>query len=157
MNEYTDLALVNFVEDGFDLLTSCMKERSNRIEVIVNAQYQDQKRLDSERPECPICQEAFKNAVMTPCGHTFCQQCLNTTLRRQNVCPSCRGRVLESEVKPNYALRDLMACLPETDHEADRVKQYKAEYAVEKEFMNKKWSQLCAKINKIADAALQRM
>ena len=157
LEEYTNLALVNFVEEGFDLLTSCITEQSNRIEVSVNAQYQDKKRLDSERPECPICQEAFKNAVMTPCGHTFCQQCLNTTLDTQNACPTCRGRVLKSEVKPNHALRDLMACLPETDHEADRVKQYKAEYAVEKEVMNKKMSQLSAKINKIADAALQRM
>ena len=74
-----------------------------------------------------------------------------------NECPSCRGRVLKSEVKPNFAYSALMACLPETDHEADRVKQYKAEYAVEKEVMNKKWSQLSAEMDKIADAALKRM
>ena len=103
---------------------------------------------------CPVCFEPMlppdrSPMLLFPCGHTFCQECLEKTLDSKNACPTCRAAV--QQTRPNHALRDLMACLPEPDHETDRVKQYKAEYALQKEFMNKKWSRLCAEMDKIAE------
>ncbi|KAK4176218.1 putative ATP-dependent protease [Triangularia setosa] len=46
------------------------------------------------RPEfnCPICFELFEEPVTTPCGHTYCQPCLQaiTSLGEDFSCPVCR-------------------------------------------------------------------
>ncbi|KAK0670639.1 putative ATP-dependent protease [Cercophora samala] len=46
------------------------------------------------RPEfdCPICFELFEQPVTTPCGHTYCQPCLEsiTVLGEDLYCPVCR-------------------------------------------------------------------
>jgi hypothetical protein len=30
----------------------------------------------AEDEECPVCFDAFTDAVITSCGHTFCRDCL---------------------------------------------------------------------------------
>lgn len=40
---------------------------------------------------CPVCFEnILVNPVETLCGHTFCKECLNSWLSRENSCPMCR-------------------------------------------------------------------
>ncbi|KAG2371472.1 DNA repair protein [Vigna angularis] len=48
-----------------------------------------------EQGECPICLEAFEDAVLTPCAHRLCRECLLASLRNatSGVCPVCRKAV----------------------------------------------------------------
>ncbi|XP_044482430.1 DNA repair protein RAD5A isoform X2 [Mangifera indica] len=42
--------------------------------------------------ECPICLEAFEDAVLTPCAHRLCRECLLSSWRTptSGLCPVCR-------------------------------------------------------------------
>eukprot|EP01130_Rhizamoeba_saxonica_P003574 TRINITY_DN1497_c0_g1_i1.p1 TRINITY_DN1497_c0_g1~~TRINITY_DN1497_c0_g1_i1.p1 ORF type:complete len:299 (-),score=59.89 TRINITY_DN1497_c0_g1_i1:199-1095(-) len=40
--------------------------------------------------DCPICVNLLLEPVTTPCGHTFCRECLTRSLYHSNVCPLCR-------------------------------------------------------------------
>lgn len=45
-----------------------------------------------EEGECPICLEAFEDAVLTPCAHRLCRECLLASWRSHTsgLCPVCR-------------------------------------------------------------------
>lgn len=45
-----------------------------------------------EQGECPICLEAFEDAVLTPCAHRLCRECLLSSWRNSTsgLCPVCR-------------------------------------------------------------------
>jgi len=45
-----------------------------------------------EQGECPICLEAFEDAVLTPCAHRLCRECLLASFRNatSGLCPVCR-------------------------------------------------------------------
>lgn len=45
-----------------------------------------------EKGECPICLEAFEDAVLTPCAHCLCRECLLASWRcaASGPCPICR-------------------------------------------------------------------
>ncbi|XP_015873517.3 DNA repair protein RAD5A isoform X1 [Ziziphus jujuba] len=45
-----------------------------------------------EEGECPICLEAFEDAVLTPCAHRFCRECLLASWQNASsgLCPVCR-------------------------------------------------------------------
>lgn len=45
-----------------------------------------------EEEECPICLEAFEDAVLTPCAHRLCRECLLASWRStaSGLCPVCR-------------------------------------------------------------------
>lgn len=49
--------------------------------------------------ECCICFEEIgkTNNCTTPCGHSFCLQCLMKSLSRNGTCPMCRSTVIEEE------------------------------------------------------------
>lgn len=59
---------------------------------------------------CSICAGVLENAVITPCGHSFCDECLHIWLDRPNTnsCPSCRSRVPVVDVIPVLALRGMI-------------------------------------------------
>lgn len=45
-----------------------------------------------EEGECPICLEAFEDAVLTPCAHRLCRECLLACWPSPSsgLCPVCR-------------------------------------------------------------------
>ncbi|CAK9150508.1 unnamed protein product [Ilex paraguariensis] len=53
-----------------------------------------------EQGECPICLEAFEDAVLTPCAHRLCRECLLASWRSQTsgLCPVCRKTVNRHEL-----------------------------------------------------------
>ena len=59
---------------------------------------------------CSICAGVLENAVITPCGHSFCDECLHIWLDRPNTnsCPSCRSDVSVVDVIPVLALRGVI-------------------------------------------------
>ena len=43
---------------------------------------------------CVICTDLFENPVTIGCGHTFCEKCLRTSIKRSPTCALCRKSVL---------------------------------------------------------------
>jgi hypothetical protein len=52
-----------------------------------------------EEKECCICFETIgcKNNCVTPCGHSFCFNCVTRALTQNNTCPICRTVLIEVE------------------------------------------------------------
>ena len=56
--------------------------------------------LEGKARECPVCLEAFEDAVLTPCAHRLCRECLLASWRNptSGFCPVCRrpsvGKIL---------------------------------------------------------------
>lgn len=42
---------------------------------------------------CAICQEDFKEPLMLPCHHIFCEECISMWFDREKTCPVCRHTV----------------------------------------------------------------
>ncbi|KAL1928553.1 hypothetical protein VTP01DRAFT_2909 [Rhizomucor pusillus] len=42
---------------------------------------------------CSICLQLFSDATGTPCGHTFCNNCINESLKSRQSCPLCNHKV----------------------------------------------------------------
>nr|KAG5696994.1 hypothetical protein BaRGS_008456 [Batillaria attramentaria] len=59
---------------------------------------------------CGVCGGVLEDAVLTPCGHSFCCLCLHTWLARPAAltCPECRAPVSPDSVKPVHPLRNLI-------------------------------------------------
>jgi hypothetical protein len=59
---------------------------------------------------CSICVGVLEKAVTTICGHSFCEECLDTWLDRPQTrsCPSCRAHVLRVDLIPVHALRGIV-------------------------------------------------
>ncbi|PKA47564.1 Putative SWI/SNF-related matrix-associated actin-dependent regulator [Apostasia shenzhenica] len=51
--------------------------------------------LSKGEGECPICLEAYEDAVLTPCAHRLCRECLLASWRSSTLglCPVCRTTV----------------------------------------------------------------
>ena len=52
---------------------------------------------------CSVCQDRFKNCVITRCMHLFCLECIETNLaNRQRKCPMCGDKFGQDDVKKVY-------------------------------------------------------
>ena len=62
---------------------------------------------------CGICANVLEQAVITPCGHSFCKTCLETWLESSetDTCPTCRNTTLIFDLIPVLALRGLVGNL----------------------------------------------
>jgi len=49
--------------------------------------------IESGSSECPICYSSYINAVIIPCSHVFCEDCISEWLDRERTCPICRSEV----------------------------------------------------------------
>lgn len=48
----------------------------------------------------------LRKAVITPCGHSFCNHCIVQALSHKTTCPNCRNTIQGSLI-PNYLIQDL--------------------------------------------------
>jgi hypothetical protein len=54
---------------------------------------------DAEEYICSICQDIFRNPVVTNCClQTFCEQCINDWLETNNICPYDRKQLNRSQL-----------------------------------------------------------
>ncbi|TNN51325.1 TNF receptor-associated factor 6 [Liparis tanakae] len=61
--------------------------------------------------ECPICLMALRNAIQTPCGHRFCKNCIEKSIRDAGQrCPVDNVRLLEKQLfSDNFAKREILS------------------------------------------------
>ncbi|EIN03855.1 hypothetical protein PUNSTDRAFT_77334 [Punctularia strigosozonata HHB-11173 SS5] len=66
-------------------------------------------------PTCIICLDILKSPVALPCGHVFCQQCLQRVVMAiapfmtQHQCPTCRAPYCIAGVDPSIVPEELRA------------------------------------------------
>ncbi|XP_010577514.1 PREDICTED: LON peptidase N-terminal domain and RING finger protein 3-like [Haliaeetus leucocephalus] len=62
--------------------------------------------------ECSLCIRMFFEPVTTPCGHTFCKECLERCLDHRPNCPLCKQSLREylkaGSYSPTVLLQDIM-------------------------------------------------
>ncbi|XP_071373790.1 LON peptidase N-terminal domain and RING finger protein 1 isoform X2 [Centroberyx affinis] len=65
--------------------------------------------------ECPLCIRLFFEPVTTPCGHTFCKNCIERSLDHNFRCPLCKQPLQEyfknRKYNPTVLLQDIMTRL----------------------------------------------
>ncbi|WBW74967.1 ubiquitin-protein ligase E3 Dbl5 [Schizosaccharomyces osmophilus] len=64
--------------------------------------------------DCPICTETLQRPFTTPCGHTYCYECLKSWLKASKSCPTCRQKV-HTQPSPAYLVYDLMGIIASVD------------------------------------------
>ncbi|XP_061901254.1 LON peptidase N-terminal domain and RING finger protein 3-like [Entelurus aequoreus] len=64
--------------------------------------------LDPTDLECSLCMRLLYEPVTTPCGHTFCLQCLKRCLDHNPKCPLCKEELSEYLVQRQYCKTALM-------------------------------------------------
>ena len=67
-----------------------------------------------EQLECNVCTDLLLNPVTTPCGHTFCKECLSRAVDVRNQCPLCRTILLVgacAEIPVNVTLASVISKL----------------------------------------------
>lgn len=58
---------------------------------------------------CHICLQPLIRPLDTPCGHTYCQECLTSFLLESDFCPVCRAPLmLQSCRKPSLLVHKLL-------------------------------------------------
>lgn len=80
------------------------RTRSARVMSGVASSFQKQ----SEDFLCPICFDVIEEAMMTRCGHTFCNRCIIQSIQMSSRCPKCSRAVDESSIFPNFLLNELV-------------------------------------------------
>ncbi|KAM5173035.1 LON peptidase N-terminal domain and RING finger protein 1-like [Mantella aurantiaca] len=64
--------------------------------------------------ECSLCIRTFLEPVTTPCGHTFCRECLLRCLDHQPYCPLCKQSLREYLRVGGYAATAILVDLMDT-------------------------------------------
>ncbi|XP_037531967.1 LON peptidase N-terminal domain and RING finger protein 3-like, partial [Nematolebias whitei] len=64
--------------------------------------------MDPTDLECSLCMRLFYEPVTTPCGHTFCLQCLERCLDHNPKCPLCKEELSEYLVQRQCCKTEIM-------------------------------------------------
>ena len=94
----TTTILVNIPERSDNNRSATDKEILNNLP---ETQIEDVNKLDSEKKNCIICLEDFKNkdkAIILPCIHLFHKNCINNWLKAKNKCPICKFKLTGSNI-----------------------------------------------------------
>lgn len=59
---------------------------------------------------CPVCFDLIREAHLTRCGHTFCFECIVTSIESLKRCPKCNSTLTSTtQIFPNYLLGELIS------------------------------------------------
>ncbi|KAK1383076.1 putative SWI/SNF-related matrix-associated actin-dependent regulator of chromatin subfamily A member 3-like 2 [Heracleum sosnowskyi] len=96
--EFSDLNKLakRFLKGGSGLMEGEAKEVPSRAYV----QEVVEELRKGDEGECPICLEAFEDAVLTPCAHRICRECLLASWQSHTsgLCPVCRKTVTKHDL-----------------------------------------------------------
>lgn len=96
--EFSDLNKLarRFLKDGQDIVEGKVKDVPSRAYI----QEVMEELRKGEEGECPICLEAFEDAVLTPCAHRLCRECLLASWPSPSsgLCPVCRNTISRQEL-----------------------------------------------------------
>ncbi|XP_077158167.1 LON peptidase N-terminal domain and RING finger protein 1 [Paroedura picta] len=67
--------------------------------------------IDMSDFECSLCMRLFFHPVTTPCGHTFCKNCLERCLDYAPQCPLCKESLQEYLASRKYSITHLLHAL----------------------------------------------
>ena len=85
-------------ENGDNKVRATDKEILNNLP---ETKIEDESKLESEKKNCVICLEDFKNkdkAIILPCIHLFHKNCINNWLKTKNICPICKFKLTRSNI-----------------------------------------------------------
>ncbi|KAJ7409067.1 LON peptidase N-terminal domain and RING finger protein 1-like protein [Pitangus sulphuratus] len=112
--------------------TTTLSQTGRQQELEISAKSQSQELVDNEEEtapakclqlclgellsitdlECSLCIRMFFEPVTTPCGHTFCKECLERCLDHRPNCPLCKQSLREylkaGRYSPTVLLQDIM-------------------------------------------------
>jgi SNF2 family DNA or RNA helicase len=52
----------------------------------------------NEEENCIICYDTMTSPILTPCGHLFCNNCIQTCLKMKPECPMCKSNVTSDKL-----------------------------------------------------------
>ncbi|KAL3865385.1 hypothetical protein ACJMK2_042777 [Sinanodonta woodiana] len=61
--------------------------------------------------QCSICMCQMKGAVMTSCGHRFCEKCIQEWVDRQHKCPCCNNPLHIDQIIKDHQFDSLLATI----------------------------------------------
>ncbi|XP_028833572.1 LON peptidase N-terminal domain and RING finger protein 1 [Denticeps clupeoides] len=64
--------------------------------------------VDASDFECSLCMRLFYKPVTTPCGHTFCKNCLERCLDHTPQCPLCKESLKEYLASRKYRITSIL-------------------------------------------------
>lgn len=61
-------------------------------------------KLDENDLNCPICMEDLRNlqAISLKCGHIYCNECMDKTVRVRKRCPLCSAKIVNTQLRRVY-------------------------------------------------------
>eukprot|EP00186_Timspurckia_oligopyrenoides_P003815 CAMPEP_0182444748 /NCGR_PEP_ID=MMETSP1172-20130603/3103_1 /TAXON_ID=708627 /ORGANISM="Timspurckia oligopyrenoides, Strain CCMP3278" /LENGTH=698 /DNA_ID=CAMNT_0024640377 /DNA_START=196 /DNA_END=2292 /DNA_ORIENTATION=+ len=80
--------------------TNHLQESSNSQGLLHNANSMSTPR---ETEECPICFASKSEPFVTPCGHSFCFECISRHLTIRKNCPSCAAYLTRELIQPDFS------------------------------------------------------
>jgi len=90
---HPSLIPLNYLDELRSSLSNGSDSPSVPIQVTPQDRIQLQHRLfqlTEDCEECPVCFDTLQNAVITPCVHAFCRDCILTVIQRDSKCPMVR-------------------------------------------------------------------
>lgn len=81
---------------------------SNDAERVLDEEEEERKMLEKIPFKCTICEDSYKNPIVTKCGHYFCEDCALKRFRKKPDCAICgagTGGVFNGAKKLNELLK----------------------------------------------------
>ena len=78
---------------------------------MVEAEPAGQDQEISEEFQCAICWQLMYKPVTTPCGHTFCKECLESALAHRRECTLCKTKIFQqsyANLQVNFMVQSMI-------------------------------------------------
>ena len=98
LDERLDVHTFNKAMDDVQAATGKISTYTEKLKYLVNLRQEN--KSGDQAHSCAICMDEFEIGILTPCGHTFCKECLFhwwKSRQAKKSCPSCRTMIRASD------------------------------------------------------------